>query len=562
MAAEGAIIPQLVESITQSSPSATCSEPMAGGDTSSNAQSTIPCQQDTYLDEQTKKDLFTDTFCKVCNAVLQFESHRISHYEGKKHAQKVRLYFLKNELEEIAQKKNSVDRLEFQVDGVAALDKNKFCSLCNMVFSSPVVAQSHYLGKIHAKKLKQSAGDYIEWTPQTDQAFTAVSPLSSQPAAAPPATESSPSHVEKVIEQEVTTEQQSSTDNEIDLNDPNKYCKLCCASFNKPLVALQHYNGKKHARNEARRRMMEEMEGTGLPVESAVNDGKYVCPICSVTLTSIEMYQSHMQGNKHQIKENMVASLMKTTKKTYNSFQDELADYIKVQKARGLEPKTRFKQEKDLNDSGEYEEEEQESRPPAGNVNTKGNVPYKYFDHHSSPYPAYNASHPPDNRVPAWSPHWEKVPRSQNTEKGQYFEMQNTRHSSRTPSSQDSSDDLSSSGESGGSHRKDRKPKRKHRKESRHRDASRIRKEDESTERKKRKIEDPDSGKDEKQDFERVKKNETESVAVDKSKHRKEKKKKEELSVEKESKKHKKVKKEGDQRTEEEILWDESILGF
>lgn len=35
------------------------------------------------------------------------------------------------------------------------MDKNMYCRLCNMVFTSPVVAQSHYLGKIHAKKMKQ-----------------------------------------------------------------------------------------------------------------------------------------------------------------------------------------------------------------------------------------------------------------------------------------------------------------------------------------------------------------------------------------------------------------------
>lgn len=35
---------------------------------------------DGTLDEATRKDLFTDTFCKVCGAVLQFESQRISHY--------------------------------------------------------------------------------------------------------------------------------------------------------------------------------------------------------------------------------------------------------------------------------------------------------------------------------------------------------------------------------------------------------------------------------------------------------------------------------------------------
>ena len=36
---------------------------------------------DDILDEATRRDLFTDTFCKVCGAVLQFESQRTSHYK-------------------------------------------------------------------------------------------------------------------------------------------------------------------------------------------------------------------------------------------------------------------------------------------------------------------------------------------------------------------------------------------------------------------------------------------------------------------------------------------------
>lgn len=37
----------------------------------------------------------------------------------------------------------------------------------------------------------------------------------------------------------------------LDLNNPNKYCKLCSASFDSLLMAQQHYIGTKHKRNEA-----------------------------------------------------------------------------------------------------------------------------------------------------------------------------------------------------------------------------------------------------------------------------------------------------------------------
>lgn len=39
------------------------------------------------------------------------------------------------------------------------VDKNKCCTLCNMSFTSAVVADSHYQGKIHAKRLKLLLGE-------------------------------------------------------------------------------------------------------------------------------------------------------------------------------------------------------------------------------------------------------------------------------------------------------------------------------------------------------------------------------------------------------------------
>lgn len=57
----------------------------------------------------------------------------------------------------------------FQTDGSGVLDKNKYCNLCNVIFTSPVVALSHYLGKIHAKKLKQLSGDQAHMPAQTIQ---------------------------------------------------------------------------------------------------------------------------------------------------------------------------------------------------------------------------------------------------------------------------------------------------------------------------------------------------------------------------------------------------------
>lgn len=41
-----------------------------------------------------------------------------------------------------------------------------------------------------------------------------------------------------------------------------KYCCLCGAWFNNPLMAQQHYEGKKHKRNAARARLLEQLAGS------------------------------------------------------------------------------------------------------------------------------------------------------------------------------------------------------------------------------------------------------------------------------------------------------------
>lgn len=58
------------------------------------------------------------------------------------------------------------------------------------------------------------------------------------------------------------------------LDNPEKYCKLCLVSFNNPLMAHQHYVGKKHKRNEARKKLMEEIGPEALPAEAKAS-GKW-----------------------------------------------------------------------------------------------------------------------------------------------------------------------------------------------------------------------------------------------------------------------------------------------
>lgn len=46
---------------------------------------------------------------------------------------------------------------------------------------------------------------------------------------------------------------------DVDQTDPNRYCPLCAASFNNPQMALQHYNGRKHQRNQSRHELLKEL---------------------------------------------------------------------------------------------------------------------------------------------------------------------------------------------------------------------------------------------------------------------------------------------------------------
>ncbi|XP_062942969.1 zinc finger protein 346 isoform X2 [Cynocephalus volans] len=100
---------------------------------------------------QKNQCLFTDTQCKVCCALLISESQKLAHYQSKKHANKVKRYLVIHGMETL---KGEMKKLDSDQKSSRSKDKNQCCPICNMTFSSPVVAQSHYLGKTHAKNLK------------------------------------------------------------------------------------------------------------------------------------------------------------------------------------------------------------------------------------------------------------------------------------------------------------------------------------------------------------------------------------------------------------------------
>lgn len=62
----------------------------------------------------------------------------------------------------------------------------------------------------------------------------------------------------------------STSSTSLELND-TKYCRLCCAPFDNLFSAQQHYVGKKHRRNIARKKIMEELGDEALLAEVRIN---------------------------------------------------------------------------------------------------------------------------------------------------------------------------------------------------------------------------------------------------------------------------------------------------
>lgn len=232
--------------------------------------------------------LFTESYCNICNAQLISESQRTAHYESKKHANKVRLFYMLHPEDGGPPSKrlrpDNPDCAETEVD------RNKCCTLCNMFFTSAIVAQSHYQGKTHAKRVRLVLGEppsvptAIANPTNTDSSPS--TPLPTDPVSCPPPPPALPWPMAVV----------SGNGG----REAGKYCCLCGAWFNNPLMAQQHYEGKKHRRNAARARLLEQLAGSLDATESTGLRSSYSCSVCSVVLNSIEQYHAHLQGSKHQ----------------------------------------------------------------------------------------------------------------------------------------------------------------------------------------------------------------------------------------------------------------------
>lgn len=57
-------------------------------------------------------------------------------------------------------------------------------------------------------------------------------------------------------------------------HDPNRFCTICQASFNNPVMAQQHYSGKKHKKYLTKQKLMETFGPSATPGENEKHDCK------------------------------------------------------------------------------------------------------------------------------------------------------------------------------------------------------------------------------------------------------------------------------------------------
>uniref|UniRef100_A0A665VA70 Zinc finger matrin-type protein 3 n=1 Tax=Echeneis naucrates TaxID=173247 RepID=A0A665VA70_ECHNA len=111
------------------------------------------------------EELCKPLYCKLCNVTLNSAQQAQAHYQGKNHSKKLRNFYAGSqqppairipEVLDVAGQ-TTLSSGSNDNDGatrVILATENDYCKLCDASFSSPAVAQAHYQGKNHAKKLR------------------------------------------------------------------------------------------------------------------------------------------------------------------------------------------------------------------------------------------------------------------------------------------------------------------------------------------------------------------------------------------------------------------------
>ncbi|XP_072368130.1 zinc finger matrin-type protein 4-like isoform X2 [Scyliorhinus torazame] len=246
-------------------------------------------------------ELFTDTYCKLCHALLDSDDQRLSHYQSKRHAKTVFRYEeLHQDGKPVAKrrKKHSIDSRNGEVD------QNKSCHVCHMAFTSVADAHLHYQGKNHAKALKCKL-KHENTTPASSAAPEAKNPTDRddhsklcEVSVGRPAfskqrfmRKKQKKKMEAKLVEQIGYNPAPEAKNPTDRID---HSKLCEVSVGRSEISKQRRMRKKQ-KKKVEAKLVEQLEQIGY--NSA---GGYPCKTCHVVLKSVGHFHAHILGVKHQ----------------------------------------------------------------------------------------------------------------------------------------------------------------------------------------------------------------------------------------------------------------------
>uniref|UniRef100_A0A3Q3DCE3 Zinc finger matrin-type protein 3 n=1 Tax=Hippocampus comes TaxID=109280 RepID=A0A3Q3DCE3_HIPCM len=117
-----------------------------------------PLVREEQGDAPALEELCKPLYCKLCNVTVNSAQQAQAHYQGKNHSKKLRNFLAGSQqppairIPEVLEA-NATPAPSGPTRVILATE-NDYCKLCDASFSSLLVAQAHYQGKNHAKKLR------------------------------------------------------------------------------------------------------------------------------------------------------------------------------------------------------------------------------------------------------------------------------------------------------------------------------------------------------------------------------------------------------------------------
>ncbi|KAH6933889.1 hypothetical protein HPB50_018670 [Hyalomma asiaticum] len=209
----------------------------------------------------------------------------------------------------LAQAIEAAKRDGIPVDMIQAL----YCKLCDAKLNGSLQATAHYVGKSHAKRVKQ----YQQGQGRVgQQRLNAAAAAAGGDGSKGVSTEGGKRPVPDTLE---------------------KFCKLCDVAFTSEIQAKQHYDGRNHQRrmrgepplpkgfyNPATGRWQRQPP-PGMAIKSPPqkkpppSGTQFFCEPCCTSLTSEQQLQSHLQGARHKARVGGVATAVTAQVVTANA---------------------------------------------------------------------------------------------------------------------------------------------------------------------------------------------------------------------------------------------------